>query len=136
MVGSPNPVPSVYGDDERITGALREAIDASGARPEGVNLGGASDHASFAAADIPVGGIYTGADEDKSQQEARLHGGEAGEPRDPCYHQRCDALGNVDLPTLERMTDAAGASAGPARRPGRSTGAVASSVRPRCGSAS
>ena len=40
------------------------------------DLGGASDHASFEQAGIPVGGLFTGLDR--------------------CYHRACDRLGNAD----------------------------------------
>lgn len=71
------------------------------------SLGGGSDHAPFAAAGIPVGGLFTGAGEAKSQQDEDQFGGTAGEPADPCYHQRCDDLGNLDLTVLDQMADAA-----------------------------
>ena len=76
MVGSPGEKAAVYaGSGERgraIETALREGLP-PGAPEE--RLGGASDHASFAGFDIPVGGIFTGLDR--------------------CYHRACD-LGNVD----------------------------------------
>ncbi|HEV3495633.1 MAG TPA: M20/M25/M40 family metallo-hydrolase [Actinomycetes bacterium] len=71
------------------------------------SLGGGSDHAPFAAAGIPVGGLFTGAGEAKSEQDEDQFGGTAGEPADPCYHQRCDDLGNLDLAVLDQMADAA-----------------------------
>lgn len=71
------------------------------------SLGGGSDHAPFAAAGIPVGGLFTGAGEAKSEQEEDQFGGTAGQPADPCYHQRCDDLGNLDLTVLDQMADAA-----------------------------
>jgi len=71
------------------------------------SLGGGSDHAPFAAAGIPVGGLYTGAGEVKSRQEAEQFGGTAGQPADPCYHRRCDDLRNLDLTVLDQMADAA-----------------------------
>jgi Zn-dependent M28 family amino/carboxypeptidase len=71
------------------------------------SLGGGSDHAPFAAAGIPVGGLFTGAGEVKSEQDEDQFGGRAGEPADPCYHQRCDNLGNLDLTVLDQMADAA-----------------------------
>ncbi|HEV2813362.1 MAG TPA: M20/M25/M40 family metallo-hydrolase, partial [Solirubrobacteraceae bacterium] len=94
MVGSPNGRVEVYDRDDRIERTLREAIPGS----EGeVPLTGASDHAPFERAGIPVGGIFTGAAE-----RGRRPG-----PADRCYHRRCDTLRNVDRPLLQRMTDAA-----------------------------
>jgi Zn-dependent M28 family amino/carboxypeptidase len=71
------------------------------------SLGGGSDHAPFAAAGIPVGGLFTGAGEPKSQQDQEAFGGTAGQPADPCYHRRCDDLGNLDLTVLDQMAAAA-----------------------------
>lgn len=65
-----------------------------------------SDQVAFAEADIPVGGLFTGSNERKSSREARLFGGEAGQPRDPNYHRPGDDLGNVDPETLNLTTDA------------------------------
>jgi hypothetical protein len=78
MVGSPDAKAEVYAGageaGRRIEAALREGLP-DGAGEE--NLGGASDHASFAGAGIPVGGIFTGLDD--------------------CYHRACDRIGNVDV---------------------------------------
>jgi len=94
MVGSPNAVPAVYRDgDERVTRILRQAHPG---REAAVAAAGRSDHAAFDTAGIPVGGLYTGADER----------GPGGEPRDPCYHLPCDTLANVDREALLRMTRA------------------------------
>ena len=65
-----------------------------------------SDQVAFAEADIPVGGLFTGSNERKSSREARLFGGEAGQPRDPNYHSPGDDMGNVAPETLELTTDA------------------------------
>ena len=59
MVGSPNAVPELYADgDAELGRVLRRAAG----RPLGaVEVGGASDHAPFVAAGVPVNGLYTGA---------------------------------------------------------------------------
>jgi aminopeptidase Y len=68
---------------------------------------GGSDHTSFAGADIPVGGLFSGADGAKSQSEADAFGGRAGAPYDRCYHRACDTVSNLSWPAL---TDAARAA--------------------------
>ena len=93
QVGSPNARVAVYDRDDRIERALRAAI--RGPERE-VALTGASDHAPFERAGIPVGGIFTGANE-----RGRRPG-----PADRCYHRRCDTLENVDRRLLARVTDA------------------------------
>jgi aminopeptidase S len=118
MIGSPNPGYWVY-DGDGSTGAaatgtrgsavieraLRAAFTARAVTPRDIDLGGASDHAAFLAAGIPVGGIFTGASGSKRPAEAELWGGTAGAPYDPCYHQFCDTLDNIDVTALDRNAD-------------------------------
>ena len=53
---------------------------------------GRSDYGPFIAVDIPSGGLFTGAEEPKTEAEAALYGGVAGAAYDPCYHPFCDNL--------------------------------------------
>jgi hypothetical protein len=95
MVGSPSAVPELYADgDERLGRVLNRA--AGGPLGE-ISAGGSSDHAPFAAAGVPVNGLYTGSTER----------GAGGRRRDPCYHLACDTLDNVNRPVLLRMARAA-----------------------------
>jgi Iap family predicted aminopeptidase len=95
MVGSPSAVPELYADgDERLGRVLNRA--AGGPLGE-ISAGASSDHAPFAAAGVPVNGLYTGSTER----------GAGGRPRDPCYHLACDTLDNVNRPVLLRMARAA-----------------------------
>jgi aminopeptidase Y len=95
MVASPNAEALVYGVP-RVARVLRDAVGATGRTPRETDLGGASDHASFAGAGIPVGGLFTGASE----------AGPDGRPHDACYHRRCDTLGHANLAVLADMTAA------------------------------
>jgi Zn-dependent M28 family amino/carboxypeptidase len=91
MVGSPNGRPAVYSDgDRQLAQVLRRA---AGRRLPGASTGGASDHAPFKSAGIPVNGLYTGASEE----------GRRGEPSDPCYHRSCDRLRNVNRAELAEV---------------------------------
>jgi hypothetical protein len=91
MVGSPNPVPQLYADgDPALARVLRRAAHG---QLGGAAIGGASDHAFFKLAGIPVNGLYTGSSER----------GPGGAQRDPCYHLDCDTTKNVDRPMLVRM---------------------------------
>ena len=47
-------------------------------------------------------GLYTGAGAPKSDAEAKLFGGAAGRPFDPCYHRACDTTENIDQEVLEQ----------------------------------
>ncbi len=113
MVGSPNYDRIVYdGDDgpsgsRKIENAFRAYFAARHLPVEQESLGGASDHASFAQQGIPVGGLFTGADDLKSSTSARKMGGTANLPFDSCYHKACDTVGNVDFRMLAQLADAA-----------------------------
>lgn len=66
-----------------------------------------SDHAAFMEAAIPVGYLTTDARRLKTEQEAAVYGGTAGEPYDPCYHKPCDNLNNVSTTALNQTSDGA-----------------------------
>ena len=113
MIGSPNYVRQVYDSSSAVT-ASGDITDAFGAyfdevgltwEPE--DLGGGSDHAAFEDFLIPTGGLFTGASEEKTDEQAELFGGEADAPTDPCYHLSCDTPDNVDPEVLDQMSDAA-----------------------------
>lgn len=121
MVGSRNYVSFVYdGDGSRSAGArswpagsaaveraLARAFASRGLPRRETGIGGSSDHAPFAAAGIPVGGLFSGAEGRKSRGEAAAFGGRAGRPYDPCYHRACDTLANVNRVALARMAGVA-----------------------------
>jgi hypothetical protein len=95
MVGSPNAVPEFYADGDA---SLARVLKRAAGPPLGtVEAGGSSDHDPFAAAGVPVNGLYTGATEP----------GPGGRPRDACYHLACDRLERVNRPVLLRMARAA-----------------------------
>jgi len=61
-----------------------------------------TDDSSFSQKDIPTVGLYTGAGGSKSEAQAKLFGGTAGRPFDPCYHKACDTTENIDGDVLEQ----------------------------------
>ncbi|GGQ05454.1 hypothetical protein GCM10010140_39640 [Streptosporangium pseudovulgare] len=69
-------------------------------------LNARSDHGSFLAVGIPVGGIFSGAEDIKNVAQAQMWGGTAGRPFDPCYHQACDTVSNIDDTALNRNANA------------------------------
>jgi Zn-dependent M28 family amino/carboxypeptidase len=113
MVGSRNFVTFVYDGAQAPPGStaiqqvLSRYLDARRIPYSVTGMGGGSDHASFARAGVPVGGLFTGADGRKSDAQQARFGGRAGQSYDPCYHQACDSLANVDLGVLTRMARAA-----------------------------
>ena len=114
MLGSPNGVRFVYDDAGNPSGSDRveEAfLDYFASRdleaePDDT-LVGRSDHGPFADRGVPVGGLFSGAEGPKTRGEAENYGGKVGEAHDPCYHQACDDLGNLDPRLLDQMSDAA-----------------------------
>jgi Zn-dependent M28 family amino/carboxypeptidase len=111
MLASSNHVHYVYADQgpeggEAITDAFEAHLDAAGAPFEPIDLEGRSDHGPFLRAGVPVGGLFSGADEVKTAAQAEDFGGRAGRLADPCYHRACDDLDNVDDASLEVMAAA------------------------------
>jgi hypothetical protein len=107
MLGSRNSARLVYDGDPQIEEAFSSWFEDHDLTWSEIEIEGRSDHAPFAELGIPVGGLFSGADELKTAREERLFGGRAGEPHDACYHQSCDRLANVDRRALGRMADAA-----------------------------
>jgi Zn-dependent M28 family amino/carboxypeptidase len=125
MLGSPNFVRFVYDGDG--SAGLSDAGPAGSAYIEGVFLeyfaavglvtdptafDGRSDYGPFIAAGIPAGGLFTGAEEPKTAEQAQKWGGTAGQPDDPCYHQACDRTSNIDRTALDRNVDAVAGTIG------------------------
>jgi aminopeptidase S len=120
MIGSVNGGYFVYdGDDSDGTGSgpgpegsaeleatLNAYFASAGVTTLGTDFDGRSDYGPFIRAGIPAGGTFTGAEDLKTQEEADLWGGTAGEPHDPCYHSSCDDLDNIDDTVLDRNVDA------------------------------
>jgi aminopeptidase S len=110
MVGSRMGRPFVYDESgsppgsRAIRDALADALERRGRPPAVEDMRGGSDHAPFAEAGIPVGGIYTG-----SSDAPLAVGGPAASPvvYDPCYHLACDRIDNVNLALLHATASAA-----------------------------
>ena len=119
MLGSVNPVTFIYdgnGDafgqtgpngSDIIEGVFEDYFTSVGEPFEATEFDGRSDYFAFIEAGIPAGGLFSGAEGIKTPEQEELFGGDAGRPYDPCYHQPCDTLANVDLEGFENMADAA-----------------------------
>ena len=123
MVGSPNYVFMVYDSDQSTFEVPAEApfeipegsiaiedlyesyYTAIGEPYDDTEFSGRSDYEAFILAGIPSGGLFTGAEEIKTEDQAAIWGGTAGDAFDPCYHQECDDFENVDLHALEVNSD-------------------------------
>ncbi|MEV6617505.1 M20/M25/M40 family metallo-hydrolase [Streptomyces sp. NPDC051051] len=66
---------------------------------------GRSDDYPFEQYSIPTSGYAMGASARKTSAQAAKWGGTAGSAYDPCYHQSCDTLSNVNATGLNRAAD-------------------------------
>jgi Zn-dependent M28 family amino/carboxypeptidase len=121
MIGSPNYIFMVYDADESTFPAPEgitipegsEAIEdvyesyytAVGEPYDDTAFDARSDYQAFIEVGIPAGGLFTGAEVIKTEQQEEIWGGTAGEQFDPCYHLACDDIDNVDLHALEVNSD-------------------------------
>ncbi len=127
MIASPNAAYFVYdGDDSDGEGAGAGPYGSAdiektfanylktkkGLQTQGTDFDGRSDYGPFIEAGIPAGGLFSGAEGVKTQEQAALWGGSAGAAYDPCYHQKCDNLGNLDRQAFDRNIDAMAWSVG------------------------
>lgn len=71
-------------------------------------LSGRSDYLAFMQAGVPSGGLFSGADGTKSEEQVEWYGGTAGEMFDPYYHTPEDTLENINWDSVAELS-AAGA---------------------------
>jgi hypothetical protein len=121
MVGSPNGLFLVYDADESTFPAPETVAIPPGSTAiedlyeswytlvgepyDDTSFDGRSDYDAFIRAGIPAGGLFTGAEETKTDAQAAIWGGTAGEAFDPCYHQACDTTENLDEHALDVDSD-------------------------------
>ena len=122
MVGSPNYIFMIYDADE----STFLAEDFGVLVPEGstaiedlyeqfytwkdepyddTGFSGRSDYEAFILNGIPSGGLFTGAEVVKTEDQEAIWGGEAGAQFDPCYHLECDTYENNNDHALEVNSD-------------------------------
>jgi Zn-dependent M28 family amino/carboxypeptidase len=121
MVGSPNYIFMVYDADESTfpapegvpippgSTAIEDLYESYytwiGEPYDDTEFSGRSDYQAFIENGIPSGGLFTGAEEVKTEEQEAIWGGTAGEQFDPCYHEACDDIDNLDLYALEVNSD-------------------------------
>ena len=79
------------------------------------DFSGRSDYGPFLAEGIACGGLFTGADDVKTQEQRDRYlkmlgstlGGMANADLDPCYHSKCDTLENLNTFAYLHMVKAA-----------------------------
>ena len=119
MIGSPNYIQMVYDADQSTFAAPVEVPEGSiaiedlyesyytsiGEPYDDSAFDGRSDYQAFIDAGIPSGGLFTGAEVLKTEEQAAIWGGTAGEQFDPCYHLACDTFENNNDHALEVNSD-------------------------------
>ncbi|MGH3675477.1 MAG: M28 family metallopeptidase [Mycobacterium sp.] len=119
MVASPNPGYFTYDGDQSAPPNPREVVPrvpegsagiertlvayvkGTGKTPQDTSFVGRSDYDGFTQAGVPAGGLFSGAEEKMTDQQAKLWNGEAGQPFDPNYHKESDTLEHIDRAALE-----------------------------------
>ncbi|QDS77391.1 hypothetical protein FKW77_006069 [Venturia effusa] len=105
MMASPNYAYQIYNatnaDNPDGTEQIRD-LYINWFKEQGLNytlevFDGRSDYVSFINAGIPAGGILTGQDNIKTEEEVAMFGGQAGVAYDQCYHQLCDDVENLNM---------------------------------------
>jgi hypothetical protein len=122
MVGSPNFVRFVYDGDlsnspplpggapegsAQIEQLFLDYFASQGLPTEPTAFDGRSDYGPFLEADVPAGGLFTGAEGLKTAEQAAIYGGIVGAQYDLCYHLSCDDIDNLSRTALDQMSDAA-----------------------------
>lgn len=107
MIASPNYVNQVYDGDGstfnvsgpagsgEIESLFQKFYDDLGWPHEPTEFDGRSDYDAFIQNGIPGGGIFTGAEVVKTEEQVKLYGGEAGKSFDPNYHGKGDTIENL-----------------------------------------
>ncbi|HYZ67907.1 MAG TPA: M28 family metallopeptidase [Mycobacterium sp.] len=119
MLASPNPAYFTYDGDQSappdpehgpprvpegsagIERTLVAYLKSVGKTAQDISFEGRSDHDGFTRAGIPVGGIFSGAENKMTAEQAKLWGGTADQPYDPNYHQKTDTLNHLNRAALD-----------------------------------
>jgi Zn-dependent M28 family amino/carboxypeptidase len=118
MLASPNPGYFTYDGDQStpaprgtapprvpegsaaIERTLVAYLKSAGKPAQDTSFDGRSDYDGFTLAGIPSGGLFAGAEENKTAGQAELWGGQPHEPFDPNYHKPTDTVDHIDRTAL------------------------------------
>jgi aminopeptidase S len=108
MIGSPNFTNTIYEGPDEVEDVFGSYFEARDIEAEtNAALDGRSDHGPFQDENVPTGGLFSGAEGAKSEEQREAFGGRAGDPFDPCYHRPCDDIDNLSRESLDTLSDAA-----------------------------
>ena len=116
MLASPNPgyftydgdqsappsasVPRVPEGSAGIERLLAAYLNDAGKEARDTSFDGRSDYDGFTQAGIPAGGLFSGAEDKMTADEAQIWGGKADQPFDPNYHEKSDTYDHLDRTSL------------------------------------
>jgi len=108
------PVEALPGSN-KITALFQSWFEQQNLPWDYTDFSGRSDYGPFLAEGIVAGGLFSGADGTKTQEQRDRYdqtlgqgmGGIAGAIHDPCYHQACDSIQNINVFGYEKMVQAA-----------------------------
>ncbi|UPT21618.1 M20/M25/M40 family metallo-hydrolase [Thermobifida alba] len=120
MLGSHNYARLVYDGRNELPGSVaapagsaaiqkvfEDYFTARGLVSEPTEFSGRSDYRAFMLAGIPSGGLFSGADGTKTEEQAAHYGGTAGAQYDPFYHTADDSLAHVNWDSIDELSDGA-----------------------------
>jgi len=120
MLGSHNYARFVYDGRNELPGSapapagsaaiqkvFEDYFTARGLESEPTEFSGRSDYRAFMLAGIPSGGLFSGADGTKTEEQAARYGGTAGAKFDPFYHTADDTLAHINWNAVEELSDGA-----------------------------
>jgi Zn-dependent M28 family amino/carboxypeptidase len=122
MLGSPNYQIGIYDADNSSGANAADAVispgsvemaeyfagyfDSIGQPWSDTPVSNRSDYKAFAESGITFGGVFSGGDGIKTEEQAEMFGGTAGEHYDPNYHTERDDISNVNRESIDIMSDA------------------------------
>ena len=101
----PATAPAVNPGAAKIERDFVNYFNSEGVYTEPTAFDGRSDYKPFQDNGVAAGGLFSGAEVDKSQAQFLRWGGVPLEPFDHCYHQACDDITNLDLAGYETLAD-------------------------------
>ncbi len=129
MLGSPNYIFGIYDGNtatnttpasaipgsNKISALFRDWFIRQNLPWDFTDFSGRSDYGPFLEEGIVAGGLFSGGDDIKTQEQRDRYdqvlgqglGGIAGADQDPCYHLACDSIQNINVFAMEKMVQAA-----------------------------
>ncbi len=129
MLGSPNYIFGIYDGktanndtpskalpgSNKITALFKDWFVQQNLPWDYTDFSGRSDYGPFLAEGIVAGGLFSGADDTKTQAQRDRYdqilgqglGGVPGILHDPCYHKACDSIQNINVFGYEKSVQAA-----------------------------